>query len=170
MIRLALLLVLLSGCAAPARTIAPPATLAEVNAALDGRRLTILLVDDEAIRNVESVFVSVDAVRFVRNGRMREVPTVRVAEIQYREGADTALRAGQLAVPSVLLMAAGFYLRFRSDGGASPGAIGGLGLVVAGAGVGLAGAVPGQPVGKPPATVTVYRGPVDLYLPPALDE
>ena len=117
MTRLVCVLLLLSGCAVSRPTPEPvspavPATLAEVNAALDGRRVRIELADRSAIAQATLVRVSLTEVSYHSDadpqGARRTVPVSaveRIVRYEQTQAADTGA-TGALggAVPGVILL------------------------------------------------------------------
>ena len=172
MIRVACLFVLLSGCAAsrPASSPAPPASLADVNAALDGRTVRIDMAERVVAENATEVRLTPDSVFFrvpPDTTVLRSAPSSSVLRIL-----GPSERTGRDLRGPIAGAAAGFVLarllQSQSGGRRSVGtpvldgvARGGsvvIAVVAAWAGAGIGHRFTN------PRTVVLFQGPVERYL------
>ncbi len=153
-------LLLAPGPASAGRSRTPPASLAEVNQALEGRQATIELADGTTVPPAKMVHVGPESTFFRVGDEGREVPTVEIARI-------TGLGRRRIVAPAILGLGLGAALGMasaRADSSSSPldvyAETAGLAVgAVVGAGLGaLAGALV-----KGSAHV-VYEAPLARYL------
>ena len=182
MIRLVCLLLLLSGCAVSRHASAPPATLAEVNAALDGATVQIVFTDGTQIPEAEWVRVGETVTEYSTTlsgwttGRSRltaEVAWIFLVETRPRSTSVALLGA----LPGALMVAKIARSRpvveseapsFRRDTAHLVRALG----IAAGVGIAVLGAAFSNSLqARAPASrsTVIYQGPVERYLPPATE-
>lgn len=168
-------LVLLAGCAAPiqaTRDLPQPQTLAEVNVLLDGKRVSIEIVNSGTYSDVHSASVDLQWVRFStgRGPSLRRdfVPVESVSRITYVRNRGTAWGSRVGAAPGLVFT--GFAGVVTGSGLVTANGwavlLGGVGMA-GGLGIASLGAVLGGGVGagvSPGGVVPLYEGPVERYL------
>ena len=160
---------LLSGCVAPVqatRELPQPQTLTEVNAMLDGQRVTIGLMGGSRIPGVTQVVVSYHDVRFERDGSRQAVPVEAVQHITPTPGGGAGVGVlGGLAYGAVGMALGGLVIATSEPGGY--GQTVGLLVLVGGAIAAIPAAIVGGMLGQRRATdrsVPLYQAPLERYM------
>ena len=177
MTRLLLLLVLLSGCAAPLATSSGPTTLDALNETLREIAVDIELADGTTVRDAERVRITPDATTYADGEARAALATadiVRMVVVRQRTGsASNGALVG--AAPGLLLALGSLLVRSDPDAGPTEQFETGLGATFgfyAGLGVALiGGAIGASSTGRrgPALYTVIYEGPAERYVRPATE-